>query len=392
MKNGHGSIGPRVFGDAGDVGVQRGLAELRAGRPVLIRAESGAVVALPIDGLRADRFAAFRALCHPVLPQLVVTSRRARALGLDAAHPVLLDIDPGDDADSILALAADADMERNVEATPAGTAAMAAIELAKLVQQLPALLVAGAEAIPSGSFDPPLVCVAAAAVAKFHGHIVRSLSIGGEADVPLTNGISTRFIVFQDAVGTSPVAIIVGEPDFSRPVPVRLHSACLTGDVFGSRRCDCGDQLKLACTYLHEGGGGIVLYLQQEGRGLGLSNKMRAYQLQDTGLDTVDANTTLGFDDDERDYGVAARMLELLGCNRVILLTNNPSKLDGLAEAGIEISGRMPLNTPINAHNRRYLAALAHRAGHLLDGVLAPEGETGDKKPPSQLQSGSPAG
>jgi GTP cyclohydrolase II len=392
MKNGHGSIGPRVFGDAGDVGVQRGLAELRAGRPVLIRAESGAVVALPIDGLRGDRFAAFRALFHPVLPQLAVTARRARALGLDAAHPVLLDIDPGDDADSILALASDADMERNVEATPAGTAAMAAIELAKLVQQLPALLVANAEAIPPETFDPPLVSVAASAVAKFHGHIIRSLTIGGEADVPLTNGISTRFIVFQDAIGASPIAIIVGEPDFSRPVPVRLHSACLTGDVFGSRRCDCGDQLKLACTYLHEGGGGIVLYLQQEGRGLGLSNKMRAYQLQDTGLDTVDANTTLGFDDDERDYGVAARMLEMLGCSRVILLTNNPSKLDGLAEAGIEISGRMPLNTPINAHNRRYLSALAHRAGHLLDGVFASDGETGDKKPPSQVRSGSPPG
>ena len=311
MKNGHGSISPRIFGDAGDVGVQRGLAELRAGRPVLIRADSGAVIALPIDGLRADRAAAFKALCHPALPQLVVTARRARALGLETAHPVLLELDPDDDADAIFALASDADMERNVKATPAGPAAMAAIGLAKLVQQLPALLVANAEAVPTDTFDPPLVTVAAAAVVKFRGQVVRSLTIGGEADVPLSNGISTRFIVFQDAIGGSPVAIIVGEPDFSRPVPVRVHSACLTGDVFGSRRCDCGDQLKLACTYLHEGGGGIVLYLQQEGRGLGLSNKMRAYQLQDTGLDTVDANTTLGFDDDERDYGVAARMLEI---------------------------------------------------------------------------------
>jgi GTP cyclohydrolase II len=196
-------------------------------------------------------------------------------------------------------------------------------------------------------------------------------------------------VVFRDAIGGSPVAIIVGEPDFSRPLPVRLHSACLTGDVFGSRRCDCGDQLRLALTRLEEAGGGVILYLEQEGRGLGLANKMRAYDLQDDGLDTVDANTTLGFDDDERDYGVAARMLEMLGCNSVIMLTNNPGKLDGLADAGIEISGRMPLNTPINAHNRRYLSAMARRAGHLLDGFLA-DGEA-EASPAAHLRPERPA-
>ena len=196
-------------------------------------------------------------------------------------------------------------------------------------------------------------------------------------------------MVFRDAIGGSPVAIIVGEPDFSRPLPVRLHSACLTGDVFGSRRCDCGDQLKLALTRLEEAGGGVILYLEQEGRGLGLANKMRAYDLQDDGLDTVDANTTLGFDDDERDYGVAARMLEMLGCNSVIMLTNNPGKLDGLADAGIEIFGRMPLNTPINVHNRRYLSAMARRAGHLLDGFLA-DGETAEVAPAARLRPERP--
>jgi len=112
-------------------------------------------------------------------------------------------------------------------------------------------------------------------------------------------------------MGGSPVAIIVGKPDFSAAVPVRLHSACLTGDVFGSRRCDCGDQLRLALARLEALGGGVILYLAQEGRGLGLANKMRTYRLQDDGLDTFDANTTLGFDDDEREYGIAARML---GC------------------------------------------------------------------------------
>jgi GTP cyclohydrolase II len=159
-----------------------------------------------------------------------------------------------------------------------------------------------------------------------------------------------------------------------------LHSACLTGDVFGSRRCDCGDQLKLALTQLEEAGGGVVLYLAQEGRGLGLSNKMRTYQMQDDGLDTVDANTTLGFDDDERDYGIAARMLQMLDCNRVVLLTNNPAKLEGLAKAGIEIMGRMPIEAPINSDNRRYLTAKATRAGHLLDHRVSPLAEPSDTK------------
>ena len=117
-------------------------------------------------------------------------------------------------------------------------------------------------------------------------------------------------------------------------------------------------------------GGGIVLYLAQEGRGLGLANKMRTYQMQDDGLDTVDANLTLGFDDDERDYGVAARMLQMLDCRRVVLLTNNPAKLEGLAKSGIEITGRMPLEAPINSDNRRYLTAKAARAGHQLNHIL----------------------
>ena len=189
--------------------------------------------------------------------------------------------------------------------------------------------------------------------------------------MPLNSGTRTRFVVFRDATGGTPVAIIVGKPDFAEPVPVRLHSACLTGDVFGSRRCDCGDQLKLALARLEDMGGGIILYLAQEGRGLGLANKMRTYQMQDGGLDTVDANTTLGFDDDERDYGIAARMLQMLNCTQVVLLTNNPAKLDGLAKAGIEIASRMPLETPSNADNRRYLTAKAARAGHRLDHLMA---------------------
>jgi GTP cyclohydrolase II len=149
-----------------------------------------------------------------------------------------------------------------------------------------------------------------------------------------------------------------------------VHSACLTGDVFGSRRCDCGAQLKLAVTQLSESGGGVVLYLEQEGRGVGLANKMRAYTFQDDGLDTVDANMMLGFDDDERHYGVAARMLKMIGVTRVALLTNNPGKLEALSDGGVEVCARIPLHTEINPDNRRYLATKAARAGHWLDDTL----------------------
>ena len=256
-------------------------------------------------------------------------------------------------------------------AKPAGPAASAAIQLVKLSHGLPAVLIADVAVRDTAAFAPHIVTVEAEAVARFGDDAVRSLAIASEASVPLNSGTRTRFVVFRDAMGGSSVAIIVGKPDLTDPVPVRLHSACLTGDVFGSRRCDCGDQLKLALARLEDLGGGIILYLAQEGRGLGLANKMRTYQMQDDGLDTVDANTTLGFDDDERDYGIAARMLQILDCTRVVLLTNNPAKLDGLAKAGIEIASRMPLEAPINADNRRYLTAKAARAGHHLDHLMA---------------------
>jgi len=161
--------------------------------------------------------------------------------------------------------------------------------------------------------------------------------------------------------------------------------------VFGSRRCDCGDQLRLALAQIEQQGGGIILYLEQEGRGLGLANKMRTYQLQDAGLDTVDANTVLGFDDDERDYRVAARMLQMLGCTRVSLMTNNPAKLDGLSNAGIEVSGRVPLHGPINADNRRYLTAKATRAGHKLDHLLGALVDAGEDEVSREPVSGGQA-
>ena len=371
MRNGNGHAGSVLFGTSEQVGFGRGLAEFRAGRPLVITDGLETLVALPVEGLDAARLDAFSALCAPFEPRLIVTARRARALGIDAHAPLALALSSGTDALTILALVADASTRHAGGSHLVGGAATAAIDLAKLAQILPAVLIAEISPAKAAHFDPRIISLEAAAVARFRADVTHSLSIAGEADVPLSSAMRTRFVVFRDAFGDDPVAVIVGTPDLSKPVPVRIHSACLTGDVFGSRRCDCGDQLRLALARLQEAGGGVILYLAQEGRGVGLANKMRTYKLQDGGLDTVDANTTLGFDDDERDYGIAGRMLKMLGCTRIVMLTNNPAKLDGLAKAGIEIAGRMGLETPINADNRRYMAAKAMRGGHKLGHVFA---------------------
>ena len=359
-----------LFGRRGHTSVSRGLGEFHGRRPVLITAASEAILALPVEGLDRQRLSEFIALCGPVMPRLIITEWRALALGLEASTPMALPLSAGDNATTILALVTDATADHVPAARPAGRAATAAIQLVKISQGLPAVLAAdvAGRAVTS---EESLVRVEADAVARFADDAIGSLIVASEASVPLHSGTPTRFVVFRDAMGGSPVAIIVGKPDFGAVVPVRLHSACLTGDVFGSRRCDCGDQLRLAEARLEELGGGVILYLAQEGRGLGLANKMRTYRFQDDGLDTIDANTTLGFDDDEREYGVAARMLRMLNCTRIVLLTNNPAKLDGLISAGIEIAGRMPLEAPINADNRRYMIAKAERSGHRFDRLTA---------------------
>jgi GTP cyclohydrolase II len=364
-----------LLGGPDRVAVERGLGEFRSGRPLVFTGFGETALMLPIDGITDERLAAFRALCEPSLPHLAVTARRARALGIDAVGPIGLKVKETDGAAGIFSLAADAWVDETPRATPTSAAAGAGIEIAKLAHLLPALLVADCGSV-NGVTEPAILTVGAEAVAGFRQAVSASLTKVAEADVPLAGGIASRFVVFRDAIGGTSVAVVVGKPDLAHPVPVRLHSSCLTGDVFGSRRCDCGDQLRMALARLHDLGGGIILYLDQEGRGLGLPNKMRAYRLQDAGLDTLDANAALGFDDDERDYGAAVRMLRILGCHQVQMLTNNPLKLDGLSQAGVDVTGRIALHGPVNPENRRYLTAKATRSGHKLDHLLEVLAET----------------
>jgi GTP cyclohydrolase II len=283
-----------------------------------------------------------------------VLIRAAEALDLVTARPI---------ADPALDLAAP--LKGPFVAEPLGwpDEAAAAMELARLAGILPAFLV---EPEPAG--DP--VEVAAADLAAFVDP--STLAIATRARLPIAACECAEIVVFRSPDDLREhVALIVGEQTADRIPLVRLHSECLTGDLLGSLRCDCGPQLSGALAAMAEearaGGWGVLLYLRQEGRGIGLVNKLRAYRLQDEGFDTLEANARLGLPEEARDFPVAARMLALLGVASVRLMTNNPAKVAALEAAGTTVAERVAHSLPANPHNARYLATKRDRAGHLIE-------------------------
>ena len=242
-------------------------------------------------------------------------------------------------------------------ALPDKDAALAAMELARLAGILPAFYLYNTAEAPSDT-----VTVGDVAAFVDSGR----LNIAARARLPVSANADAEIIAFRsDADASDHIALVIGRRDKSDPV-VRLHSECLTGDILGSLKCDCGPQLHEALHRISGSTWGILLYLRQEGRGIGLINKLRAYSLQDQGFDTVDANTRLGFAVDARDFAVAARMLALLGVDSVRLLTNNPEKVNGLEAEGINVTERLPLKIAANPHNSQYLDTKRDRTGHQL--------------------------
>jgi len=191
------------------------------------------------------------------------------------------------------------------------------------------------------------------------------LELVAKTKLPTKHGLFELW-AYQEKKGPTHMALFVGKVSGAKKVPVRLHSECVTGDSFGSLRCDCGPQLQKAMELVQKNKKGIIIHLDQEGRGIGLANKMKAYALQDLGLDTVEANIKLGFVEDKRDYSAAACIIKDLGVKSVLALTNNPKKIDGLIKCGIKIEGRMPLITTINPNNEYYLKTKKEKMGHLL--------------------------
>jgi GTP cyclohydrolase II len=215
---------------------------------------------------------------------------------------------------------------------------------------------------------PCILSVQGDAVQAYRQAVAKALTVVGRAPVPLEGAGDSEFVVFRGGEGLrDQVAILVGKPDLTRPVVVRLHSACLTGDLFGSLKCDCGDQLRETVKFMAGHDGGILLYLDQEGRGNGIANKMRAYKLQSQGYDTYDADEILGFELDQRRFDFAAEMLRQLGVGQVRLMTNNPEKIAALRKSGLDVVGDQRVMGRATAENVRYLASKRDRAGHLID-------------------------
>jgi GTP cyclohydrolase II len=240
--------------------------------------------------------------------------------------------------------------------------ARAALELARMAGILPAFLVD-----PQGAGEP--VALAASDVTAYAD--ATRLQVATRAKLPVSAAEGARIVAFRSPDDTREhVALVIGQQSGERAPLVRLHSECLTGDILGSLKCDCGPQLDAALHAMADeadrGGWGVLLYLRQEGRGIGLVNKLRAYRLQDQGFDTVDANTRLGLPDEARDFPIAARMLDLLGVRAIRLMTNNPAKVAALEGEGVTVTERVPHALPDNPHNARYLATKRDRAGHLL--------------------------
>lgn len=317
-----------------------------------------------------------------VRPALVLTARRAMALKLASAatqlagerrsadRPVMLDAG-GESAAGLLRLAdpTDGAAGRHPALAARGdlpvSLAAAGVDLAKIARLLPSvLLVAEGEAGTTAAARAE-VQVDAEAVAEFRLSEARSLRPVTAAQVPLAGAENTTIHAFRPADGSAEhLAIVIGAPRPGEAVLARIHSECFTGDLLGSLRCDCGDQLRGAIEEISKAGSGVLLYLAQEGRGIGLANKLRAYRLQDQGADTLDANLALGFDADERIYLPAAEMLRQLGFTRVRLLTNNPEKLAALQRCGVEVAERVAHHFPSNRHNELYLRTKAQRFGH----------------------------
>jgi len=327
------------------------------GAPVLLPVETAIARAtrssrMLISAARAAtlKLANQREAAEPHAPVLI---HGAEPFSLETARPI---------ADPALDLAAPMKGPFRADELPWRAEAEAALEIARIAGVLPAFMVDPADAGEAQQLS-------AADVAEWQDST--RLAIATRAHLPIAASEDAEIVAFRSADDLREhVALVIGRQIAERPPLVRLHSECLTGDILGSLKCDCGPQLDAALRAMAEeaarGGWGVLLYLRQEGRGIGLINKLRAYRLQDQGFDTVDANRRLGLPDEARDFPVAARMLELLGVRSIRLMTNNPAKVAALQAEGVEIAERVPHQLPPNPHNARYLDTKRDRAGHLL--------------------------
>lgn len=350
--------------------LSRARSDLRLGVPVVVTGGCEGAVMLAVETLSAARLADLRALGTL---ELALTVRRAETLKARAYVGDLARLAVPDDAGTewLKAMADPVDdlrlpMKGPFRSLRDGAADLhrAAIRLAKASHLLPAAVVVRLPNAATLARHHGLTAVTVAEVADDDPTVLHPVVA---ARLPMAAAAAGRLHVFRpDSGAEEHYAIEIGRPDRSEPVLARLHSACFTGDVLGSLKCDCGPQLRAALAQMGAAGSGVLLYLNQEGRGIGLANKMRAYALQDQGFDTVEANHRLGFEDDERDFRIGADILRQMGFRSVRLLTNNPKKIAMMERCGLQVVERVPLKVGHTAENAGYLATKAAKSGHLL--------------------------
>ncbi len=349
--------------------LSRARSDLHIGVPVVVVDGTASALVLAAEALTADRLAAIA----PLSPVLTLTAKRAMTLKIPAYDGDLARVALPQAADLawVHAMADPADDLRHPMKGPFHTARggdvkihRAGIALVKSARILPACLVAELSDGLAFARENNLTIVDATTALDTQMSPLHPLVA---ARLPMAVSDAGRLHIFRpDDDAEEHYAIEIGTPDRSKPVLARLHSACFTGDVLGSLKCDCGPQLHGAMEQMGTEGAGILLYLNQEGRGIGLANKMRAYSLQDQGFDTVEANHRLGFEDDERDFRIGAELLRKLGFSQIRLLTNNPKKVAKLESCGLTVTERVPLHVGQNPFNSGYLATKAAKSGHLL--------------------------
>ena len=355
--------------------VHRAAADLRRGTPVLLTGTSPLIL-LAAETASSHGLAELATLATAA-PVLLLAPMRAAAVLHRPVEPgpavVALRLEGALLAPGPLRGLADPTVKELLpvqpEPAPAPELAQQALTLAKLGRLLPAVLAAPARPeVMDDVAQLGLIAVPADDVADYPVAAAAELRQVAAAPVPLEGAEDSRVIVFRtEGSAIEHLAIVMGHPETAEAPLVRIHSECFTGDLLGSLRCDCGAQLRGAIARIAEEGAGVLLYLAQEGRNIGLVNKLRAYTLQDRGLDTLDANRALGWGADERNFLIAATMLQAVGVHRIRLLTNNPDKIAALAACGVEVVGREAHQFAPNGVNDHYLATKAERFGHLLD-------------------------
>lgn len=355
---------------------QRAIADLRRGVPVIVSALNSSSVVLSAE-LATEPWLELLQEWTQSRTILAMTNSRASALNIKSTgHAViLLELTPWLDPASIRGLAdATTDLSNpfrgpfKKKLRHPTEIEHAAIQLVKQARLLPAVLVAPLNNNDvTFALEADLLSVESEDIFNYEADVTLDLRRVVTAPVPLVEAENTIITAFRPADGgVEHLAIIIGDPTRHEPVLTRLHSECFTGDLLDSLKCDCGQQLRGAIKEMANAGGGVLIYLAQEGRGIGLINKLRAYRLQADGFDTIDANLRLGFDADERLFRPAAEILTQLGFKIVRLLTNNPEKVEGLEACGIKVSERVPHSFPSSSHNQYYLSTKKDRSGHLL--------------------------